>query len=41
MFDDIKRSNAILKLAAWKHNGAISNESFATFSDETQQTVNA
>lgn len=39
MFDDLKRNNAVHKLAAWKHNGVISNESFAEFSDETQQTV--
>ena len=41
MFDDLKRSNAIHKLAAWKHNAVISNERFSRFSDETQQTVKA
>ena len=41
MFDDLKRSNAIHKLAAWKRNGVISNESFSEFTDETQQTVKA
>jgi hypothetical protein len=41
MFDDLKRSNAIHKLAAWKHNAVISNERFSKFSDETQQTVKA
>ena len=35
MFDDLKRSNAIHKLAAWKHNDIISEERFAEFSDET------
>ena len=39
MFDDLKRSNAIQKLAAWKRNAVISNERFSKFSDETQQTV--
>ena len=39
MFDDLKRSNAIHKLAAWKHNRVISEVRFAEFSDETQQTV--
>lgn len=41
MFDDVKRSNAIHKLAAWKHNGVISGESFAELSDKTRQTVKA
>ena len=39
MFDDLKRSNAIHKLAAWKHNRVISDVRFAEFSDETQQTI--
>ncbi len=39
MFDDLKRSNAIFKLAAWKRNGVISDDSFAKFSNETQQRV--
>ena len=39
MFDDLKRSNAIHKLAAWKHNRIISEVRFAEFSDETQQTI--
>ena len=41
MFDDLKRSNAIQKLAAWKRNAVISKEIFSKFSDETQQTVKA
>ena len=40
MFDDLRRSNAIQKLAAWKRNGVISNERFAEFSDGTRQTIN-
>ena len=39
MFDDLKRSNAIHKLAAWKHNKVISDKSFAELSAETQRTV--
>lgn len=41
MFDDLKRSNAIYKLAAWKRNGVISDESFSMFSDETRKIVDA
>ena len=41
MFDDLKRSNAIHKLAAWKHNNVISDKRFAEFSDETQENVKA
>jgi hypothetical protein len=41
MFDDLKRSNAIHKLAAWKYSRVISEVCFAEFSDETQQTVKA
>jgi hypothetical protein len=40
MFDDLKRNNALHKLAAWEYNGIISKESFAEFSKETQQAVN-
>jgi len=39
MFDDVKRSNAILKLAIWKRHGVISDEDFSAFSEETQQTI--
>ncbi|MCZ6872281.1 MAG: hypothetical protein ACE10E_07895 [Acidiferrobacterales bacterium] len=39
MFDHLRRRNTIHKLAAWKRNGVISNESFSAFSDETKQTV--
>ena len=41
MFDDLKRSSAIHKLAAWKRNGVISKESFSEFSDETRKIVEA
>jgi len=39
MFDDLKRSNAVMKLAIWKHNGLISDEKMAEFTNETQQSV--
>jgi len=39
MFDDFKRSNAIQKLAAWKHNEVISDDLFSKLSSETQQKV--
>ncbi len=39
MFDGLKRSNAIHKLATWKRNGVIPDDSFSKFSNETQQTV--
>lgn len=41
MFDDLKRSTAILKLAAWKGNGLISDAALAQFSPETQEAVRA
>lgn len=39
MFDDFKRSNAIHKLAAWKHNEVISDDLFSKLSNETQKRV--
>ena len=39
MFDDLKRSNASHKLAAWRRNNVISDEDFSEFSDKTKQTV--
>jgi hypothetical protein len=39
MFDDLKRSNAFHKLAAWKCNNVISDKDFSEFSDETRQVV--
>ena len=41
MFDGLKRSNAIHKLAAWVRCGVISNDCLSEFSDETRQTVKA
>ncbi len=39
MFDDLKRSNAVMKLASWKHYGLISDEQMSEFTHETQQIV--
>ena len=39
MFDDLKRSTAIFKLAMWKKNGILSDESFDELSKETQEFV--
>ena len=40
MFDDLKRSNARIKLVAWKRNNLISDEDLKGFSEETQEYVN-
>lgn len=39
MFDDLKRSTAIFKLAVWKRNGILSDENFKEFSEETQAHI--
>ena len=39
MFDDVKRSNAVQKLAAWNFYGLISDEELAQFSEETQEII--
>jgi len=39
MFDDIKRSNAVYKLAAWKRHRLVTDEELAQFSDETQEII--
>lgn len=39
MFDDIRRSNAILKLTSWRYHQLISDEEMSQFSESTQQTV--
>lgn len=39
MFDDVKRSTAILKLAAWYRNKLIDRETLAQFSEETRASV--
>ncbi|MEN8213766.1 MAG: hypothetical protein ABFR19_05320 [Pseudomonadota bacterium] len=39
MFDDIRRSNAIFKLMAWRKNGILNDEELLLFSEETQQAI--
>jgi len=39
MFDDLKRSNAVQKLSAWKQKGIISNEQISQFTTKTQQII--
>ncbi|MFH0945985.1 MAG: hypothetical protein V2A76_12360 [Planctomycetota bacterium] len=41
MFDDLKRSTALQKLAAWRHYGALTDNLLGRFSDETQKTIRA
>ncbi|MCP4682434.1 MAG: hypothetical protein GY864_08885 [Desulfobacterales bacterium] len=40
MFDDLKRSTAIFKLAMWKKNGILSDEDFEELTEETQKRIN-
>ena len=39
MFDDIRRSNAILKLMAWRRNGLLNDEELQLFSGPTQEII--
>jgi hypothetical protein len=39
MFDDLKRSTAIIKLAMWKKNGILSGEDFEELTEETQKRI--
>jgi len=39
MFDDLKRSNAIYKLAAWKRNGLVADDDWNKFSEQTRETI--
>jgi hypothetical protein len=39
MFDDLKRSTGIFKLAMWKKNGFLSQEAFDELSKETQEHI--
>ena len=39
MFNDLRRSNAIVKLAAWKRNGLLTESELNGFSKETQSAV--
>ena len=40
MFDDLKRSTAIYKIAAWKKHDLITAIEFNQFSDDTKDSVN-
>ena len=39
MFDDLKRSTAIFKLAMWKKNRILSGEDFEELTEETQKRI--
>ena len=39
MFDDLKRSNAILKLALWKQNGLLTEQEINIFSEQTRSAI--
>jgi len=39
MFDDLKRSTAVFKLAAWHRHGLLSEDELKEFSDETQAII--
>ena len=39
MFDDLRRSNAVLKLAAWKRNGLLTETELSEFTEETQAGI--
>lgn len=39
LFDDLGRSNAILKLALWRKNGLLSDQEICEFSEETRESI--
>jgi hypothetical protein len=39
MFNDLKRSNAVLKLAFWKQNGLLTEQEISQFSPETRSIL--
>jgi len=39
MFDDVKRSTAIFKLARWKMKGLLSDADLERFTKETQERI--
>lgn len=41
MFDDLKRSTAIFKLATWKRNGILSGDDFEDLTEETQKRIDS
>ncbi len=38
-FDDLRRSNALVKLSLMRERGLLTDEEFAGFSDETRQSI--
>ena len=40
MFNDLKRSNAVYKLALWYKNGYLTEKELTVFSDETRSIIN-
>jgi hypothetical protein len=41
MFDDLRRSNAVFKLASWQKNGLLNEDELKEFSEETQASIAA
>ena len=41
MFNDLRRSNAVYKLALWYKNGYLTDKELNEFSEETRSTINA
>ena len=39
LFDDLRRSNALFKLIAWRKNNLLSDAELELFSEETQQAL--
>ncbi len=39
MFDDLRRSNAIFKLASWHRNGLLNENELIEFTEETQASI--
>jgi len=39
MFDDLRRSNAVFKLAAWQKYGLLNESELKEFSEETQASI--
>ena len=39
MFNDLRRSNAVLKLATWKRNGLLTEKELSEFTEETQSSI--
>ncbi len=41
MFDDLRRSTALFKLAAWQRHGLVSESDLALFTEETRNIARA